>query len=273
MSDLPPKSVAEPGAPAPSKAAVGAIWLTVAVLCGVIALGAVFVTQSYRSRLVKQLEADAASGRPRIFSRLEKDLEGVNRDGKTVSLGQLKGKIYVLAHQYTTCPSGCLGVAYRLADVHREFGNREGFHIVSVSVDPGTDTPEKMDAFVKNAGIDAPNWWFLTGDETEIRRFMVRWAMFFGTKENTDPAEIASVGKYSHDLRVALIDGEAHVRGQYELYDEKRGDDELKRLRRDINFLYEEREEKKTAAVPAQAGTTAAPAAAGTGSPTTSATP
>ena len=243
-----PQTTETPHAPGPSAPlVVGAIWSTVAVLCGIAIMGSIFVTKAYRNRYLAEQNAEATSGRPRIYSRLEKDLNAINRDGQSVSLSQLKGSIYVLAHQYTTCPSGCLGVASRLADVYQEFGKWDGFHIVSVTVDPARDTPEKMNAFVKKAGVDQPNWWFLTGDETEIRRFMVRYAQFYGTKTNTDPAEIASNGLYAHDLRVALIDGGAHVRGYYQLYDEVRGEGELKRLSQDIRYLYQEREEARNA--------------------------
>ncbi len=136
------------------------VWALVAVM-----LGGILVTYNYllRNRL------EAHSSRPALIGRLEKDLAAVNRTGEEVNLGSLKGKVWVAGYLFTDCPKQCIGVAVKMAELHERFGENERFHLVSFSVNPAGDTPEKMDAFVKAHGIDAENWWFLTGDEEIIR--------------------------------------------------------------------------------------------------------
>ena len=76
---------------------------------------------------------------------------------------------------------------------------------MSISLNPEGDTPEKMDAFVKKSGVDAKNWWFLTGDEEKIRNYMLRYFKLFAVRENSDPAKIAAEGQFSHDQRLVLV--------------------------------------------------------------------
>jgi cytochrome oxidase Cu insertion factor (SCO1/SenC/PrrC family) len=109
-------------------------------------------------------------------------------------------------------------------------------------VNPAEDTPEEMDRWIRENGFDAPNWWFLTGDEETIRDYMIRYFKFFGVRENTDPAAIAAQGKYSHDQRLAVVDGKANVRGFYDVLNPDTGPDQIERLWKDLEFLLDENE-------------------------------
>ena len=82
-------------------------WATITGICLIIITGSVFVTRSYRNRM----RYEAENYRLPHISKLEKDLEAINRDGKKVHLAELRGKIYVTGYLYTDCPSGCLGLA------------------------------------------------------------------------------------------------------------------------------------------------------------------
>ncbi|MCB1085673.1 MAG: SCO family protein [Verrucomicrobiae bacterium] len=211
-------------------------WSTIAGICAIILFGSVFVTLSYR----KLSRDQATDPRPFYLAKLI-DFQTVNRDGKKVWFGDLEGKIWIAGYQYTGCPGGCLGMAAVMKGLHEKYGKREDFHLVSISLDPSEDTPEKMDAWVKAHGVDEPNWWFLTGDEERIRNYMIRYFKFFGVRENTDPAKIASEGKFAHDQRLALVDREANVRGYYDVMNSKIGDFEYQRLLKDLDYLLNEK--------------------------------
>jgi len=208
-------------------------WSTIAGICAIVILGPVFVLKSYRDR--RQYEFD--NYRPPYLAKLETDLDVINRDGKKVRLGQLEGKIYVVGYQYTDCPMGCLGMAVFMKTLLSEFGQDPRFHLVSISVNPKGDTPEKMNAWVKDKGVDSPNWWFLTGDEERIREYMIKEFMFMGVKENSDPASIATDGEFAHDQRLALVDGGGNIRGYYAVMNPQEGANEFKRLRRELKMV------------------------------------
>lgn len=216
-------------------------WGSIIGVCAIIVFGSIFVTRSYLIRRDYEIE----NWRPPYIARLETDLNAVNRDGSNVSLGQLRGKVYVAGYQYTDCPGGCLGMAAYMKTLEEEFGGDPQFRLVSISVNPAEDTPEKMNAWVKEKGVDSEDWWFLTGDPHEIADYMISQFKFFASKEVTDPAQMASQGKFAHDQRLALVDGDANIRGYYDVMNTNRpfegsktqGELEFERLRRDLKLV------------------------------------
>ena len=118
---------------------------TIAGICAIIIGGSFFITRAY---LANHRE-NQKNWRPGKIGRLEEDLTAINRDGREVSLSELRGKVYVVGYQYTDCPGGCLGMAAVMKELYEIHGNDPKFHLVSFSVNPKGDTPEKMDAWVK----------------------------------------------------------------------------------------------------------------------------
>lgn len=208
-------------------------WGSIIGVCLIIAFGSIFVTRAYLIRRGYEME----NWRPPHIARLETDLNAINRTGETVSLGELRGKVYVVGYQYTDCPAGCLGLAAFMKTLEAEFGNDPQFRLVSISVNPEGDTPEKMDTWVREKGVDSEDWWFLTGDPDEFRKYMISTFKFYATEEITDPALIATQGPYAHDQRLAIVDGEANIRGYYDVMSMERGGIEFDRLRRDLKMV------------------------------------
>lgn len=206
---------------------------TIAGICAIILGGSFFITRAYLQNHRENME----NWRPGKIGRLEEDLEAVNRDGKKVSLGQLRGKVYVVGYQYTDCPGGCLGMASVMKELHDKYQNHPKFHLVSISVNPAEDTPEKMDAWVKDKGVESDKWWFLTGDPKLIAKYMTNQFMLVPSKENTDPSVIATEGKWAHDQRLLIVDGEANIRGIYGVMDLQGGETAEKLLKRDLDMI------------------------------------
>lgn len=208
-------------------------WGSIAGVCIIIALGSIFITRSYLKRQQYEME----NWRPPMIGKLTEDLSAINRTGEKVSLGQLKGKIYVVGYQYTECPAGCLGLASIMKSLQREFGEDDRFRLVSISVNPEKDTPEKMNEWVKQRGVDSPNWWFLTGDAKAFSRYMVRQFKFYSTEKITDPGLLATQGPLAHDQRLVIVDGDGTIRGYYDVMNVQIGQMEIERLRRDLKLV------------------------------------
>lgn len=99
-----------------------------------------------------------------------------NQDGKVLRFYDdvIKNKIVIVSFIFTSCTDLCPLTTARLAEVQRRLGDRVGRDIffVSLSVDPETDTPERLKAFADAFGA-GPGWQFLTGrpeDMTVINR-------------------------------------------------------------------------------------------------------
>src|SRR5262249_15396837 len=80
------------------------------------------------------------------------------------------GKIVVVSFIYTNCPDICPLTTARLAQVEEKLGDIVGrdIFLVSLTVDPERDTPERLKSFATAFGA-GPGWLFLTGKPEDIR--------------------------------------------------------------------------------------------------------
>lgn len=125
-----------------------------------------------------------------------------NQNGKTITTADLKGKIWVADFFFTSCQGVCPVMTARMSKLDKTLGDK-GLHLLSISVDPATDTPEKLTEYAKN--FDAKdNWQFLTGEKAKIIDLSVKG---FRLSLGEDPM--------SHSQRLVLIDNHSHIRGYY----------------------------------------------------------
>ncbi len=91
----------------------------------------------------------------------------VTQDGKTVRFYDdlIKGRTVLISFIYTSCPNICPVVTARLSQVSDKLGDAVGRDVffLSISIDPETDTPAKLNDYAKTFGA-GPGWTFITGD-------------------------------------------------------------------------------------------------------------
>lgn len=99
--------------------------------------------------------------------------EYTNQDNEQVSLEDLKGTVWVADFIFTSCDTVCPPMTAHMTELQQKLEN-EGLNtrIVSFSVDPKTDTPDKLKEFAEPYSISFENWDFLTGySQKEIEEF------------------------------------------------------------------------------------------------------
>src|SRR4051794_30058833 len=65
--------------------------------------------------------------------------------GQPFGTEQLKGRVWVADFVFTSCPTVCPKLTGRMADIqHRSRHLGEAFHLVTFTVDPENDTPERL---------------------------------------------------------------------------------------------------------------------------------
>ena len=85
----------------------------------------------------------------------------------------VKGKTVAINFIFTTCKTVCPPLTATFRKVQLELGERAGREIemISISVDPATDVPERLKEF--SAKFKAgPGWTFVTGDKIEIDKLL-----------------------------------------------------------------------------------------------------
>lgn len=227
---------------------------TVPALMVIIALGVV-VGINYIFTFAARGKA-APEGRLPFLSRLDSDFSATSHAGLPVGFGLgpgvlakdrllymkhgdevLDGRVTLVSYLFTRCPSGCAGIQEIMAGVREKFPDPSKLQLLSVSLDPTHDTPEVLDAFRGKFGFDAPNWWFLTGDDKGLRSFMTTKVGFNPPTPKPEDQQLFPGDLYIHDMRIALVDRTGHVRGLYEIMHPQMSEAFIDKLHRDVAIL------------------------------------
>lgn len=81
----------------------------------------------------------------------------------------IKGKIVLVNFMFTSCTSQCPLTTANLVKVEEALGDHLGrdIRMISVTVDPDTDTPEVLAKFSRRYGTK-PGWYFVTGNRKDV---------------------------------------------------------------------------------------------------------
>ncbi|MFB1082762.1 SCO family protein [Jeotgalibacillus sp. JSM ZJ347] len=91
-----------------------------------------------------------------------------DQHGEAFSSSELEGKVWIADFIFTNCDTVCPPMTYKMADVQSTLKERGlDAEIVSFSVDPEVDTPDKLAEFLAQFTEDDSNWHMLTGYEQE----------------------------------------------------------------------------------------------------------
>lgn len=134
--------------------------------------------------------------------------EFVDQHGDTITNEDYKGKIYVVEFFFSTCPSICPIMKENLLEVQKEFKNEEAFGIASFSIDPTHDTPQVLQEYAEDNGIEHPNWHLLTGKGTEVYDLANRGFNIYAGEDANVP------GGFAHSGYFALVDKEGYIRSR-----------------------------------------------------------
>ena len=103
----------------------------------------------------------------------------------------IKNKTVAINFIFTNCTTICPPLAATFARLQKEMGDRVGkdVHLISISVDPVTDTPERLKAW--GAKFKAgPGWTFVTGEKQEIDKLLNALGTAVSKREDHTPAII-----------------------------------------------------------------------------------
>ncbi len=133
----------------------------------------------------------------------------INQDGQRVSLHDYHGRVVLLDFIYTSCTTTCPLLTATFKAVQEGLGPDLGKDValVSISVDPETDTPQVLRAFGERWGADFSGWAFLTGAPEEIRSVASAYAVYVEKKRDG----------VAHTETILLIDRRGQLRSAFGL--------------------------------------------------------
>lgn len=154
-----------------------------------------------------------------------------DQDSASLSDTQLAGRVWLADFMFTRCGSLCPMLTRRMQETVSALAGREGWTMVSFSVDPEYDTPTVLAAYARDHGVDTSRWSFLTGPKETVRDLSVR-----GFHLAVDDAPTGGGDPILHSQSIVLVDAEGEIRGYYDALDA----DEMARLPRDTIRLLKE---------------------------------
>jgi cytochrome oxidase Cu insertion factor (SCO1/SenC/PrrC family) len=100
----------------------------------------------------------------------------------------VKGKTVIINFIFTTCTTICPPLTATFRRVQQDLGERAGrdVHLISVSVDPTVDVPERLKSFAVNFKA-GPGWSFVTGDGQDIERLLKSLGAYVADKNDHTP--------------------------------------------------------------------------------------
>jgi protein SCO1/2 len=148
----------------------------------------------------------------------------VDERGHTFTEEALRGHPTIIDFVFTRCDTICPIVSARMEKLQDRLLDRraESIKIISISVDPAHDTPEKLAAYAQRFGARPDKWRFLTGPVDKIRALVEGPFMNSMLNEGLTPSGAPAI---SHNGYFVLVDGDLHIRGLYDSNETQRLDD------------------------------------------------
>lgn len=139
-----------------------------------------------------------------------------NQDEVAIQSESLSGSVLVVNFIFTSCPDTCPLLTGQMKKIQEKLRGK-GFnkvHLLSISVDPDTDTPEVLKKYAKEHSLDLSNWHFLTGRSQEIQKivvggFKVSMQQFGVTENETKDYSIMDV---THGEQFVVVDRQSRIR-------------------------------------------------------------
>jgi protein SCO1/2 len=154
------------------------------------------------------------------------DFSLTDQTDKTVTLHELKGRVWVADFIFTNCGGTCPVMTEKMRKLQETLP--ANIRMVSFTVDPARDTSKALAAYAAEHGATRERWLFLTGDKQSLYDICIK-----GFKLPLEDDEGTPLEPITHSTRFVLVDKEGLIRGYYSGTEEE----DLKRLAADAKGL------------------------------------
>jgi protein SCO1/2 len=151
--------------------------------------------------------------------------------GQPFTEAALRGHPTIVSFVFTRCDTICPVTSMKMRHLQElTFDAGERIKLLSLSVDPTYDTPDRLAAYAHRYDADPTRWRFVTGPFDTVHALVEGPFMTSMLREADRPGGIPNI---AHGGYFLLIDGELQIRGMYSSSDQNRLDE----LVRDARYL------------------------------------
>jgi protein SCO1 len=146
----------------------------------------------------------------------------LDQRGRSFGRDDLQGKVWVADFVFTSCADACPRLTRQMRTLQDRLDPHGRIGLLSISVDPERDTPERLREYGETYGAREDLWRFLTGSPTEVERTVVKGFKIAMAKmpaeqsaAQSDDELRAETFDIMHGDRIVLVDSRAQIRGYY----------------------------------------------------------
>ncbi|WP_263352897.1 SCO family protein [Acidicapsa acidisoli] len=144
-----------------------------------------------------------------LSDKLIPNVELIDQHGHTVHFytDLVKGKVVAINTIFTTCTTICPLMGARFAKLSRliQDADPSKVRLISISIDPLTDTPEKLDEWSHKFGNVGPAWTLLTGKKDDVDSLLKALEIFTADKQEHTPVVLIGVGGSTDWARASAL--------------------------------------------------------------------
>ncbi|HUC85011.1 MAG TPA: SCO family protein [Candidatus Acidoferrales bacterium] len=136
------------------------------------------------------------------------DFSLIDSTGRPVTREDLDGKVLAVSFLFTGCGVTCPEVSRHMAQIQQLTANLPDVRLVSLTVDPRSDTPPVLAKWGARYGADTNRWFLLTGRKDLVEQLI---STSFLAKDPDNPFN-SMPGNFAGTERIALVDKHGRVR-------------------------------------------------------------
>ena len=124
-----------------------------------------------------------------ITSMRISDFNIQDQNGKSLKFYSdlVKGKVVAINFVFTTCTTACPALTATFRKVQQQLiEHKFDVQLISISVDPTTDTPERLHAFAEKFNAET-GWTFVTGSSSDIELLLKELGVYVANKNDHTP--------------------------------------------------------------------------------------
>lgn len=176
------------------------------VLTGVALLGLFIMTEiSVRTRREPPLP---------VYGPIA-DFSLTNQDGKTVSLADLRGEIWIADIIFTRCAGSCPHMTRQMEALQQALVGERNVRLVSLTADPEYDTSPILKRYAERFGADPNRWLFLTGPKRQLANLAVQ-SLKLSAVPKTAAQRTSPEDLFIHSTILVVVGKHAQLRGVFQ---------------------------------------------------------
>jgi len=170
-----------------------AIVITTAILAILLAVLATIVI----------FKADSSQEKLPVLGNIA-GFELIERSGSSFVKSDMLGKINVVNFFFTSCQGPCPIMAGNMSVLYKAFETNDKVQLVSISVDPATDSLPLLKEYAQRQGVTDSRWLFVRGEQEDIVQISEKQFML-----------AADDLPMMHSIKFVLVDELGQIRGYY----------------------------------------------------------